>query len=40
MLREIYSYFTEGFETYDLNDARALLHELSYDENSDCRKRP
>jgi predicted ATPase len=29
MLREIYGWFTEGFDTADLIDARALLAELS-----------
>jgi len=28
-LSEIYRWFTEGFDTADLNDARALLEELS-----------
>ena len=29
MLAEIYSWFTEGFDTADLKDAKALLEELS-----------
>ena len=29
MLAEIYGWFTEGFDTADLQEARALLHELS-----------
>jgi predicted ATPase len=29
MLAEIYNWFTEGFDTPDLNDAKALLDELS-----------
>ena len=29
MLAEIYSWFTEGFETADLKDAKALLEELN-----------
>jgi len=29
LLSEIYHRFTEGFETADLRDAQALLHELS-----------
>ena len=29
MLAEIYNWFTEGFDTADLKDARALLEELS-----------
>jgi hypothetical protein len=29
MLMEIYSSFTEGFDTADLKDAKALLDELS-----------
>jgi predicted ATPase len=29
MLAEIYGWFTEGFDTADLRDARALLDELS-----------
>ena len=28
MLAEIYNWFTEGFDTADLKDARALLEEL------------
>jgi predicted ATPase len=30
MLAEIYGWFTEGFETKDLQDAKALLAELSH----------
>ena len=29
MLVEIYNWFTEGFDTADLKDAKALLDELS-----------
>jgi predicted ATPase len=29
MLTEIYEWFTEGFDTADLKDAKALLEELS-----------
>ena len=29
MLAEIYGWFTEGFDTADLQEARALLEELS-----------
>ena len=29
MLTEIYNWFTEGFDTADLIDAKALLEELS-----------
>jgi len=29
MLEEIYGWFTEGFDTADLKDAKALLEELS-----------
>jgi len=29
MLAEIYGWFTEGFETADLKEAKALLEELS-----------
>jgi hypothetical protein len=29
MLAEIYGWFTEGFETADLKDAKALIDELS-----------
>ena len=29
MLAEIYGWFTEGFDIADLNDAKALLDELS-----------
>jgi predicted ATPase len=30
MLAEIYGWFTEGFDTRDLQEAKALLEELSY----------
>jgi predicted ATPase len=29
MLADIYGWFTEGFDTRDLKDAKALLHELN-----------
>ena len=29
MLADIFNWFTEGFETADLKDAKALLYELS-----------
>ena len=29
MLVNIYNWFTEGFDTADLNDAKALLNQLS-----------
>jgi adenylate cyclase len=29
LLSEIYGWFTEGFDTADLKDAKALLEELS-----------
>ena len=29
MLADIYNWFTEGFDTADLKDARALLEELN-----------
>jgi hypothetical protein len=29
MLADIYNWFTEGFDTADLKDAKALLDELS-----------
>ena len=29
MLADIYGWFTEGFDTADLKDARALLYQLS-----------
>ena len=29
MLAEIYNWFTEGFDTADMKDAKALLNELS-----------
>jgi len=29
MLTEIYNWFTEGFDTADLKDAKAVLEELS-----------
>jgi hypothetical protein len=31
MLGEIYGWFTEGFDTLDLKEAKALLDELSKD---------
>ena len=31
MLSEIYSWFTEGFETKDLQEAKAVLDELTYE---------
>ena len=30
MLAEIYDWFTEGFDTADLQEAKALLEELSH----------
>jgi predicted ATPase len=30
MLSEIYNWFTEGFDTKDLQEAKALLNELSH----------
>ena len=30
LLSEIYNWFTEGFDTKDLQDAKALLEELSH----------
>jgi predicted ATPase len=30
MLSEIYSWFTEGFDTKDLQEAKALIEELSH----------
>jgi predicted ATPase len=32
MLAEIYGWFTEGFDTADLKDAKALLAELNRDD--------
>jgi adenylate cyclase len=29
MLAEVYNWFTEGFDTADLKDAKALLEELA-----------
>jgi adenylate cyclase len=29
MLSDVYNWFTEGFDTADLKDAKALLNELS-----------
>jgi hypothetical protein len=29
VLAEVYNWFTEGFDTADLQEARALLHELA-----------
>jgi predicted ATPase len=31
MLSEIYNWFTEGFDTPDLKDAKALLDELNFE---------
>ena len=31
MLSEIYNWFTEGFDTKDLQEAKALLDELSHE---------
>jgi predicted ATPase len=31
LLVEIYDWFTEGFETHDLQEAKALLEELEWD---------
>jgi adenylate cyclase len=33
MLADIYGWFTEGFDTADLKEAKALLDELSKDKN-------
>jgi len=33
MLAEIYNWFTEGFDTADLQDAKALLDELKPEKN-------
>ena len=33
MLAEIYNWFTEGYDTADLKDAKALLAELGYEPN-------
>jgi predicted ATPase len=33
MLAEIYNWFTEGFDTADLKDAKALLDELNDSES-------
>jgi hypothetical protein len=30
MLSEIYNWFTEGFDTKDLQEAKALIEELSH----------
>jgi hypothetical protein len=30
MLAEVYNWFTEGFDTADLKDAKAVLEELDY----------
>ena len=35
MLSVIYGWFTEGFDTPDLQEARALLEELSMGEGDD-----
>jgi hypothetical protein len=34
MLAEVYNWFTEGFDTMDLKDAKSLLDELRYDTDS------
>jgi predicted ATPase len=33
MLADIYGWFTEGFDTADLKDAKALLDDYAYDQN-------
>ena len=38
MLAEIYSWFTEGFDTADLKDAKALLDELSGADRDELRE--
>ena len=37
MLTAIYAWFTEGFDTADLKDAKALLDELSVDSDAAAR---
>ena len=37
MLADIYSWFTEGFDTADLKDAKALLDELSANQRCSVR---
>ena len=40
MLAEIHGWFTEGFDTADLKEAKELLEELSYQpENRSCGRR-
>jgi hypothetical protein len=38
MLAEIYNWFTEGFDTADLKDAKALLEELSDRQTATTRR--
>ena len=38
MLAEIYGWFTEGFDTADLKDAKALLDELELGSDMRCAK--
>jgi len=40
VLRPVYGWFTEGFDTQDLRDAKALLDELSKDADSSSRPQP
>ena len=39
MLAEIYSWFTEGFDTKDLQEAKALLEELAEGSDGSSRGR-
>ena len=36
MLSEIYNWFTEGFDTKDLQEAKALIEELSHQAIEKC----
>jgi predicted ATPase len=40
LLTEIYSWFTEGFDTKDLQEAQALLAELAEDRQGICMEQP
>jgi len=40
MLAEIYNWFTEGFDTADLQDAKALLDELKPEKKWELKRYP
>jgi predicted ATPase len=36
LLTPVYNWFTEGFDTLDLKEAKTLLHELEHDPEKTC----